>query len=673
MRTLSRIPPHAALATVTITALLPFLLTEAFPDQLYHVMNTAQYLVFHNIAEFFSVMVSWSIFGVGWYTYDQSKDRHALFLSTAFLAIGMLDFMHTLSYAGMPAFVSTNTGNKAAQFWIAARLLSSSAFLASAYIYPDSRNPWLAKAPLMAAAIALPALVFVGVIYFPAHVPLTFVEGVGLTPFKKISEYVIMLLLFLAALAYWRRMLQTGNQMLAYYAVAFVICIFSETVFAIYKSVYDTYNGLGHVYKVVAFFVIYKSIFSASVRQPYLALSGANVRILAEIANQKLAEHALRESEDKFRYLFERSPIGKSITSPNGAIDVNRAFCEMLGYSAAELKNLRWQDITHPDDVIPTQQALDQLISGEKESTRFVKRYLRKNGSVVWVDLSTSLRRDEAGTPLYFLTNVSDISDRKRAEEEIRALNAELEQRVADRTAKLEAANKELEAFSYSVSHDLRAPLRAIDGFSRKVVDGYGDKLDDEGRRQLQVVRDNAQRMGRLIDDLLAFSRMGRREIAEQLVDMEAMARSVVEELRAAEPQRDIQFSFTPMPPIRGDAAMLRQVWQNLLSNAVKFTRRRQVAHIEISGYAQDEEARYRVKDDGAGFDMRYADKLFGVFQRLHGQDEFEGTGVGLAIVQRILLRHNGRIWGESKPDAGATFTFTLPLPSDPLSGEQAS
>lgn len=270
---------------------------------------------------------------------------------------------------------------------------------------------------------------------------------------------------------------------------------------------------------------------------------------------------------------------------------------------------------------------------------------------------------------------IGEIVQRKRAEQAIRQLNAELEERVHSRTAELEAANKELEAFAYSVSHDLRAPLRAIDGFSRKVVMDYGGKLDDEGRRQLQVVRDNAKGMGKLIDDLLAFSRMGRREMALQPLDMDAMVRGVADELHAAEPQRAIEFAFSPLPLAWGDAAMLRQVWVNLLANAVKFSHQRQVAHIEIGGRTETGETIYWVKDDGAGFDMQYAGKLFGVFQRLHRQDEFEGTGVGLAIVQRILHRHNGRIWGEGKPDAGATFWFALPLPlsDNPLSGGQTS
>ncbi len=226
---------------------------------------------------------------------------------------------------------------------------------------------------------------------------------------------------------------------------------------------------------------------------------------------------------------------------------------------------------------------------------------------------------------------------------------------------KLEVANKELEAFSYSVSHDLRAPLRAVDGFARMVLESYADKLDEEGQRQLRVIRDGAQKMGRLIDDLLGFSRMGRREMALANVDMAALARDVAEELRQLETARTIEIAIASLPATHGDPAMLRQVWTNLLANAIKFTRPRAPARVEVGGRSDGNENVYSVKDNGVGFNMEYANKLFGVFQRLHGPEEFEGTGVGLALVQRIVHRHGGRIWAEGKLGEGAMFSFALP------------
>jgi len=379
-----------------------------------------------------------------------------------------------------------------------------------------------------------------------------------------------------------------------------------------------------------------------------------------DITEHKQAEESLRESENKFKYVFDHSVIGKSITLPSGVMNANKALCDMFGYTQAELQNKKWQDITHPDDIELTQREIDQLFSGKQDSTRFSKRYIHKDGSVVWVDLSSSVRRDKDGKPLYLMTSVIDITERKRAEEEIRKLNADLEQRVIERTAQFEAANKELEAFSYSVSHDLRAPLRGIDGWSMALLEDYGSQLDEQAREYLERVRSETQRMGHLIDDLLQLSRLTRVEMRTERVNLSGMAQRIAVRLQEGESQRQVKFKIQKGLSARGDAHLLEIALTNLLDNAFKFTSKIPNARIEFGQTKLEGQRAFFVRDNGAGFDMAFSKKLFGAFQRMHTASDFPGTGIGLATVQRIIHRHAGRIWAEAVVNQGATFYFTL-------------
>ncbi|HSX02564.1 MAG TPA: ATP-binding protein [Candidatus Saccharimonadia bacterium] len=249
--------------------------------------------------------------------------------------------------------------------------------------------------------------------------------------------------------------------------------------------------------------------------------------------------------------------------------------------------------------------------------------------------------------------------------EQLQEARGNLEQKVAERTQQLENTNKELESFSYSVSHDLRAPLRAIDGFSKILAEDYATKIDADGQHLLSTIIASTQQMGTLIDDLLAFSRLGRQEVKKQPVDMKKLAQEVFDELKVVNPNRSIKFVLDDLPQVPADAGLVRQVWANLLSNAIKFTRHKQPAIIEAGAKTGPHEIIYYVRDNGAGFDMTFVDKLFGVFQRLHDQKDFEGTGVGLAIIKRIVTRHGGRVWAEGKVGEGAMISFTLPRTDD--------
>jgi PAS domain S-box-containing protein len=377
-------------------------------------------------------------------------------------------------------------------------------------------------------------------------------------------------------------------------------------------------------------------------------------KVARDITERKRAEEALRSSEARYRMLFDYAPDGIVIVDSKGYyLDANASICRTLGYTRDEFIGLNASDVVAPEEIPHIGQALDVIKT--KSDYQREWQFRRKDGSVFSVDTLATAMPDGN-----LLAMIRDITERKQAEEKIHQLNSELEQRVIERTEQLEAANKELEAFSYSVSHDLRAPLRAVDGFSQAVLEDYGPQLPEACRQDLQTIRNGAQKMGQLIDDLLTFSRLSRLPLSKSAVDTGKLVRSVLGELNYKQKGRQIDVRIAELAPCQADPALLKQVWINLLSNALKYTGKREAAVIEIGCAREKGQNVYFVRDNGTGFDMQYAHKLFGVFQRLHRAEDFEGTGVGLAIVQRVIHRHGGRVWAESTVNCGATFYFTL-------------
>jgi PAS domain S-box-containing protein len=381
------------------------------------------------------------------------------------------------------------------------------------------------------------------------------------------------------------------------------------------------------------------------------------VAIRTDITERKLAEEAMARMAaivDSSNDAIVGKDLNSIVTTWNSGAE------KIFGYTAREMIGQSITRLLPPDRQQEELQIIDRVRNGESVQS-FDTLRLAKDGRLIDVSVTVSPIRDKSGKIVGASKVARDVSQKRAAEEEIRQLNTTLEQRVAERTAELEAANKELEAFSYSVSHDLRAPLRAVDGFSQAVMEDYGPQLPEEGRHDLQRIRHGAQRMGALIDDLLAFSRLSRTPMNKQEINTGKQVHDVLEGLTAQLNGRKVDLHLADLPACNGSPAMLEQVWTNLLSNAFKYTRQRNPARIEVGCQnTEADEKVYFVRDNGAGFDMRYANKLFGVFQRLHRAEEFEGTGVGLAIVQRIIQRHGGRIWAEAEPDRGATFYFTL-------------
>ena len=374
-------------------------------------------------------------------------------------------------------------------------------------------------------------------------------------------------------------------------------------------------------------------------------------KVTRDLTERKRAEQALRASEERFRILAVTANDAILSADSHGNITYFNPGAERIfGYTAEEVSG-RPLTTLMPERFAEAHRAGLARYLATREA-RVIGRTVelagrRKDGTEFPLELS--LAAWNQGAEVAFTAIIRDITSRKEGEERLRSY-----------ATQLEAANKELEAFSYSVSHDLRAPLRSLDGFSQALLEDYHDRLDDTGRDFLQRVRAASQRMGTLIDDLLSLSRVTRGDLQVEKVDLSALATALAAELQRSDPQRDVRFAIAPDLVARGDPGLMRLVLQNLLGNAWKFTGKRSPAHVEVGSMAHDGRRAFFVQDDGAGFDMAYAAKLFGAFQRLHASDEFPGSGIGLATVQRIIHRHGGQVWAEGTPGRGATFYFTL-------------
>jgi len=466
------------------------------------------FLLFHTLAEIFSIIVACAIFMIAWNSRQFLQNNYLLFIGIAYLFVGGLDLIHTLAYKGMNIFRGYET-NLPTQLWIVARYMESLSLFVAPFFFKRKLKP-----TLIFLAYAVTTLLLLVSIFYWNIFPVCFIEGTGLTPFKKMSEYIISTVLLASMFLLLKNRREFDKRVLQWVVWSIITTIFSELSFTFYIHAYGFSNMVGHFLKIVSFYLIYKAIIQTGLTKPYDLL---------------------------FRNLKQR------------------------------------------------------------------------------------------------------------------------EETLRDRTAQLEDVNKELEAFSYSVSHDLRGPLRNIDGFSQILLEDYGNKLDGEGREALQRIRNGAQRMAQLIDDLLKLSRVTRGEMQRETMDLSAMAKEIVEEFQV-EPERGVECKVAEGVIGNGDGRLIRVVLENLLGNAWKFTSKQRQAIIEFGIIQHDGQAAYFVRDNGVGFDMAYSDKLFGAFQRLHGMKEFPGTGIGLATVQRIIHRHGGKVWAEGSVGQGATFYFTLPL-----------
>ncbi len=508
-----------------------------------HLLTPARHLVLHNFLEGFAIAVSVMVFAYGWSTYGATQPRGVTIIAAGFLAVGVLDFAHLLSYAGMPDFVTPGSPNKAIYFWLMARLAAALAILAVA-VGGFSRQAFSPRCRLVlfGAALAVSAFCYYVVLFMPAALPQMFVAGTGLTPLKIGAEYFLILLQLAAiALMVWRHG-RSGLPDESRLVAALGIMVLSELCFTLYAHVFDAFNVLGHVYKTVAYYLIYRSVFVASVRIPFERL--------------KASESALRESE-----------------------------------------------------------------------------------------------------------------------QQVRALNADLEMRVDMRTAQLAASNSELERFAYVASHDLQEPLRTVSSYLQLLERRYQDRLDQDGREFIGFATNGAARMQGMIRDLLDYSRVQTRGQPFARVDMNEALAEVLGDLGLVIQENAATVTHDPLPVVMGDAGQLRRLLLNLIGNAIKYRNaepprihlsadRIENGSVEMPETAPNAGWLIGVEDNGIGIEMRHFDKIFQLFQRLHGRGAYPGSGLGLALAKRIVERHAGAIWVKSIPGKGSTFYVALPIQS---------
>ncbi|HEY5667663.1 MAG TPA: MASE3 domain-containing protein [Candidatus Saccharimonadales bacterium] len=628
--------PSRALVYVIATLIFcwaTFLLVDIFRGAFYVVFSASTYLTIHDIAEFFSIIVSFSIFGFGWFTYRLSKNNYMLFLAIIFLGIGALDFMHALSFPGTPTFITPSSTDKGIQYWLAARLLAAVGFLVGAFM-ASVQGKKLPKNAMLLGMLALTAGYFVWVSFFPHSLPVYFVPGKGLTHLKVVIEYIIIIISTVALFFYYLRFRKSQDQALVWIMCALVFSIFGELAFTLYKSAYDTFNLLGHVYKVIAFVLIYRGVFIASTATSY---------------------EQLAQSEEEFSTAFINSPNLMAITEPETGkiVEINNAFCqffgyernEMVGHTTAEFK--MW--------AVPSQR--DKLLT-----------QLKKSGSVHNADVLLRVKSGEVrpvidsldyvnvGDKKYMLSVALDISDRKRAELALR----KSEQHIKELS---EVRQKFIEV----ISHQLRTPLGSIRWNLQSLLDGSLGKLTEAQRQFLALTYQADVELIDRANDLFSALDIEEGKITFDKSDIaiDSLLGSVMIGVRQRCEEKGITLEYhepkEPLPLLKVDATKIRTVYEKLLGNAIVFTPKK--GKIEVSLVQADRHVRFEVRDTGIGIPKAEQRHIFTSFYR--GSNAFRAepnaSGVGLTIAKHYIERQGGTIGFTSKEGKGSTFWFELP------------
>lgn len=449
---------------------------------------------------------------------------------------------------------------------------------------------------------------------------------------------------------------------------AFILCCGITHVLAVI-SVWSPYYRLEAVTKVITAIVSLGTVGVLYVKFPLLLTipTSQNMRTARkklDLATEKQQQisNQLRNSEERLKNTIQEAAIGMALVSPQGVLlDANRSLCEMLGYTNEELTKMDFQSITHPDDLLADTASFEQLWAGEIYKYHMEKRYIHKDGHIVWGDLNVSLLRGDDGQPIYTIGQVIDITETKKQAKEIELLNESLEVKVQQRTAELADLNREMEDYTYTITHDLRQPLRNLSGLSEEIVTEYAQALDEDGKYMLYLIKQNAEKMDTLLTDLMSFAKAKVEELTIKKIDFNTLFKESIDSQRQEYPHHELVYNIGNLPNGYGDRTALGQVVQNLVSNALKYSSKSNNIEITISGWHTLDQVIYQISDNGVGFDENQSEKLFAIFKRLHAESDFQGTGLGLAMCQRIIKKHGGEMWAKSKKGQGASFFFSLP------------
>jgi hypothetical protein len=624
----------AGLISIAAFVYIPALHYRLAPD-----INAA----FHALIETVSIVVSGLVFAMGSLKVTRRQSGTVAVVSSAFLAVAILDFVHTVTFEGMPALVTPSGNGKAISFFLAARFIAAVALLMIAVM--PWRRRYSGYQHVIAGIVLLFALGVSVAGFLPGVKELFFQPGLGLTPLKIGSEYLIIGLNVAAAVALAGRTRHRQPYPVIEFLVAAILMAVSETCFTLYSRPTDQYNNLGHLWKIVAYLFVFRGVLDYVIERPYKQLQRARADLF--------------EAAERQRLIFSNSVDGVMVFDPDATIsEANRAACELLRAPASRVVHSRARDwVEHCTPRLG--RVLAQLRRTGRAEAHM--RLRRLDGTSFEADVRAASYADRAGRQIASCV-IRDVTERERARREILDLNATLEVRVLERTAELKAANEEMEAFSYSIAHDLRAPLSAIAGFCGALPRSEGDTLSARHVHFLERIRANTARMEEMISAILQLSRLSRVAVKPVQIDLSEFADAIVENLKRVEPHRHVDVRIDRPLPAYGDPALVAMVVQNLVGNAWKFTARRSPGRIWIGTQVDDDGSHFFfVRDNGEGFDAEAASHLFGLFCRLHDDPGFPGHGIGLANVHRIVNRHGGRIWAEAAPSLGATFYFTLP------------